>query len=83
MSWHRMFDATRVSMTIARQNGVDVTDSFQMTQPWVTSDVAFPDGVHLFSQTRFQGNFVSKTVSQLILLQVCNSTWQSRAHVVI
>lgn len=80
MSWHRMYDATRVSMAVALRNGVDVTDSFQMTQPWVSSDLAFPDGVHLFAQTRFQGNFVSKTVSQLLLHQVCNSTWRSRVH---
>lgn len=71
LSWQRMYEASRVSMKNARALHLPVLDSFIMTHPWIMSKDVYPDGLHLFSSTKFQGNWVSKTTSMIFLQQVC------------
>ena len=72
LSWQRMYEATRVAKEIAQSLDLFVLDSFMVTQPLTPEKWAFPDGLHLFSDIKFQGNIVSKTISMMFLKQVCS-----------
>lgn len=72
LSWQRMYQASRLSIANARALELPVLDSFIMTHPWIMDKQVFPDGLHLYSNTKFQGNWVSKTTTMIFLQQVCS-----------
>lgn len=76
VSWQRMYENSRVSAKIARSLKIPVLDSFIMTQPWIMDNTVYPDGLHLFSRIKYQGNWVSKTVSMIFLLQIYSEHFQ-------
>jgi hypothetical protein len=70
LSWQRLWEATRVGAKIAESLNISIIDSFAMTHPLIMEPDIFPDSVHLYSK-HLIGNFVSKTISKMFLLQAC------------
>lgn len=71
LSWQRMWENTRLSAKIAQLHNITVIDSFLQTNGLILEKDVFPDGLHLFSSHKFQGNFVSKTNSMMFLNAIC------------
>ena len=70
LSWQRLWQETRLALHIADDLGIPAVDSFNITHPLIMETSIFPDSVHLYEKF-LVGNFVSKTVSMLLLKQVC------------
>jgi hypothetical protein len=74
-----MWQASRISMQIAEKLGFFIIDAFSMTMPLASYHDVFPDGLHLYSDVKFQGNYVSKTISMIFLSSVCNTIQGGKA----
>ena len=71
LSWQRMWENTRLSAKIAQLHNITVIDTFLQTNGLIMEKEVYPDGLHLFSSHKFQGNFVSKTNSMMFLNAIC------------
>jgi hypothetical protein len=73
-TWQKFFEISRLSAKLAAQNKkMKVIDSFIMALPFLHDVSVFPDGVHLYTHTKFQGNFVSKVTTMMFLRMLCPS----------
>ena len=72
LSSQRMRLFNEMGLSIARALGIATIDSFSITQPLIMERDVFPDSVHLYSKVYLAGNFVSKTITMLMLNQVCS-----------
>jgi hypothetical protein len=70
-SWEKFLQATRQSAKIAISYGMRVVDAFMLSMPMLHEKSVFPDGVHLYSATQLQGNYVSKTATLMFLRLLC------------
>jgi hypothetical protein len=59
-----------IGAKIAESLNISIIDSFAMTHSLIMEPDIFPDSVHLYSK-HLVGNFVSKTISKMFLLQAC------------
>jgi hypothetical protein len=75
-AWERMFQATRQAAQLATMREIPVVDAFLLTIPWIHDRSIFPDGVHLYTNVMFQGNFVSKTATMMFLRYLCPAEHQ-------
>lgn len=71
ISWQRIWQQTRISARIAQELGMLVVDSFYHTAPLISSKIVFPDGLHLYTNQSWLGNNVSRTISMIMLNQLC------------
>ena len=77
LTWQRMYGASRAAEDAAAQRGLLTLDSFVISQPWVVNGSVFPDGLHLYTEAHSDGgvtphgNFVGRTISQLMLRMIC------------
>jgi hypothetical protein len=71
LSSQRMRLFNEMGLSIARALGIATIDAFSITQPLIMERDVFPDSVHLFSHIHLQGNYVSKTITMLMLNQAC------------
>ena len=72
LSSQRMRIFNEMGLSIARSLGIPTIDAFSMTQPLIMEKDVFPDSVHLFSHIHLAGNYVSKTITMLMLNQACS-----------
>lgn len=71
ISWQRMYKINKLGMAIAASRNIPIVDAFSMTQPLTPEPDVFPDTVHLYSETKLVGNYVSKTITMLQMRQAC------------
>jgi hypothetical protein len=71
LSWQRMYKISRMGIKIAESRNLSVVDAFSMTQPLTPDPDIFPDTLHLYTDTKLVGNYVSKTVTMLQMRQAC------------
>jgi hypothetical protein len=71
LSWQRMHKINEMGIAIAQSRNISVVDSFSMTQPLTPEPEVYRDTVHLYAKTKLVGNYVSKTVTMLMMRQVC------------
>ena len=74
LSSQRMRMFNEMGLSTARALGLATIDAFSITQPLIMEKDAFPDSVHLFSHIHLAGNYVSKTVTMLMLNQACSNS---------
>lgn len=72
LSWQRLWEFSRLGASIAEAHNISIIDSFAMTQSLIMESDIYPDSVHLYSK-HLVGNFVSKTISKMFLLQACTN----------
>lgn len=71
LSWQRMHRINQMGIAIAKSRNISVVDSFSMTQPLTPEPDVFRDSVHLYSKVKLVGNYVSKTITMLMMKQAC------------
>jgi hypothetical protein len=71
LSWQRMHKVNEMGIAIAHSRNISVINSFAMTQPLTPEPEVYRDTVHLYGKTKLVGNYVSKTVTMLMMRQAC------------
>lgn len=71
VTWQKFLQATRQSAKTAVHYGMRVVDAYMLTMPMLLDRSVLPDGVHLYSLIKYQGNYVSKTATLMFMKLFC------------